>query len=268
MALSAWLVTMPEWLSALLVVGFFVLFTVGTILIVRRLVPHSVMKPHNDITGFTFSTVGVIYGVMLAFVVIDVWEKYGLAAETTDREFEAAYSLYRDLNLYPNRAEADKVLAALRVFTLSVVHDEFPAMKAMKWTSKYQPHLSTHKASSELWAAMEQIVPRNLHEQSIYNEILKDLNNLSEHRVKRRLMAQLDLPGIVWVVVVLGGLATGGFLALFGHENTRIHILSGALLALILGMGVSVVVILNFPFVGDDSIGPDGYEFLIALAGW
>ena len=268
MPLSAWLLTIPQWLSALLVVGFFVLFAVGTILIVRRLIHHSVLKLHNDITGFAFSTVGVIYGVLLAFVVIDVWAKYSSAAETADRESAEAYSLYLDLNLYPNRAEADKVAAALRVFTLSIVHDEFPAIKAMKWDSKYQPHLATHKASRELWAAMGQIVPRNLHEQSLYNEILKDANNLFQQRVKRRLMARSDLPGVVWAAVVLGGLLTVGFIAVFGHENTRTHIFVGALLALITGMVVYVIVSLNFPFVGDVSIGPDGYEYLIDLAGW
>lgn len=104
MPLSAWLVIFPEWLSAILVIGFFTLFGVGLILITRRLVHHSILKPHNDISGFVFSTIGVIYGVMLAFVVIAVLEQYNTTTQIAENESSNAYSLYRDLRLYPNHS--------------------------------------------------------------------------------------------------------------------------------------------------------------------
>ena len=268
MALSEWLVRIPQWLSALLVFGFFVSFGVGAILIVRRFVHHSVLKPYNDISGFIYANIGVIYAVVFGLVIFNVGAEYNGAKQLVEHESAEAYQLYRDLNLYPNRVEADKVLVTLRNFTLSVVHDEFPAIKALKWDSKYQPSLATHKASSDLWVAIAQIVPRNLHEQSLYNEILKDVNSLSQYRVKRRVMARDDLPGVLWAVVVFGGLITITFSALFGHENVRVHILITAILALMVSSGVFVIVTLNFPFSGNLSVSPDGYEYLIDLAKW
>lgn len=268
MSLSAWLVIIPEWLSALLVIGFFVLFGVATVLLVRRLVHHSILKPHNDISGFVFATLGVIYGVMLAFVVITVLEKYNTATLIAENESSSAYSLYRDLTLYPNRDEAARALTMLRAYTLSIVHDEYPNIKAMKWDSRYQPSLNTHKASIGLWKTVNQIAPQNLHEQSIYDEMLDDLNEMMEYRVQRRLSARTDLPGVVWAVVVLGGLIVVGFMSLFGHENARVHVLITTLLALVTGGVIFVIVSLNFPFAGSVSIDPHGYEYLIELAGW
>ena len=262
MPFSAWLLTLPQWLSALLVVGFFVMFGVGMVLVVRRLIDHTVLQLHNDISGFVFANLGVIYGVMLAFVVIDVWEDYRDAETITEQESTEAFALYRDLNLYPNQAEADKALAALRAFSLSVVRDEFPAIKNMSWDSRFQPRLSTHEASSELWLAIRQIVPRNLHEQSLYGEILKDVNNMAQFRVKRRVIAQNDLPGVLWAVVILGGLVTVGFTALFGHESLRGHIVLAGLLSFVVGGVIYVVVSLNYPFMGEICIRPDGYEYL------
>lgn len=268
MPFSAWLLTLPQWLSALLVVGFFVMFGVSMVLVVRRLIDHTVLKLHNDISGFVFANLGVIYGVMLAFVVIDVWEDYRDAEAITQQESTEAFALYSDLNLYPNQTEADKALAALRVYSLSVVRDEFPAIKAMNWDSRFQPRLSTHEASNQLWAAIKQIVPRNLHEQSLYAEILKDMNSMAQLSVKRRVIAQNDLPGVLWAVVVLGGLVTVGFTALFGHESLRGHIVLAGLLSFVVGGVIYVVVSLNYPFMGEICIHPDGYEYLIEEAGW
>ena len=166
------------------------------------------------------------------------------------------------------KAEADKALAALRVFSLSVVRDEFPAIKAMSWDSRFQPRLSTHEASSQLWVAIKQIVPRNLQEQSLYGEILKDVNSMAQLRVKRRVIAQNDLPGVLWAVVVVGGLVAVGFTALFGHESLRGHIVLAGLLSFVVGGVIYVVVSLNYPFMGEISIRPDGYEYLIEEAGW
>jgi len=268
MSLFEWLLTIPQWLSASLVVGIFVSFGIATILIVRRFVHHSALKPYNDISGFVFANIGLIYGVVLALVIIDASEQFNTAKELIESESAEALALYRDLNLYPKREEADKALVALRTFTLSMVHDEFPSIKVVKWESKYQANLAASKASNELWAAIAQIVPRNLHEQSLYNEILKDINNLAQHRMKRRLMARDDLPGVVWVVVILGGLMTVGFPAAFGHESARSLILITIPLALMVSAGIYVIVSLNFPFTGDVSINPDGYEYLIEMAGW
>lgn len=268
MPFSAWLAILPEWISALLVIGFFVAFGNITVLVVRRFVHHSILKPHNDVAGFVFATLGVIYGVMLAFVVVAILEQYNAATQTAESESSNAYSLYRDLNLYPNHEETTQALVALRAYSLSIVHDEYPNIKVMKWDEKYQPSLNTHKASIELWKQVHQIAPQNLHEQSIYDHILKDINNMMEYRVQRRLSARTDLPKVVWGVVIAGGMIVIGFMALFGHENLRVHLLITTLLAIVTSSVIYVIICLNFPFVGSVSIAPHGYEYLIELAGW
>jgi len=125
------------------------------------------------------------------------------------------------------------------------------------------------KAAGELWTALRQIVPRNLHEQALFSKILKHANNLAQDRVKLRLIAQSDLPEVLWVVVVLGGVITLGMTAMMGHENVRQHVSLAVLLALVIGGAIHVIVSLNFPFTGEYfCINPDGYNYLIEQAGW
>ncbi len=52
--------------------------------VVRRYVTLEKLTAHNEIAGFKFATVGVLYAVLLAFAIIVVWEKFS-AAETNRR---------------------------------------------------------------------------------------------------------------------------------------------------------------------------------------
>ena len=48
-------------------------------LLVRRWVGVETLVKNNEIAGFKFATVGVIYAVLLAFSVIAVWDKFSNA---------------------------------------------------------------------------------------------------------------------------------------------------------------------------------------------
>ena len=44
--------------------------------LVHRLVPAVSRRQSNDVAGFIYAALGVIYAVILALVVIAVWEEY------------------------------------------------------------------------------------------------------------------------------------------------------------------------------------------------
>ena len=52
------------------------------------------MTKNNEIAGFKFATVGVIYAVLLAFSVIVVWEKFNDAQTTVAGEASATAALF------------------------------------------------------------------------------------------------------------------------------------------------------------------------------
>ena len=68
--------------------------TVPGLYLMQRLVPHPVREQHNDVAGFIFAVVGVLYGVLLAFVVIAVWENVDKAKEHTFAEADALAGVY------------------------------------------------------------------------------------------------------------------------------------------------------------------------------
>ena len=58
--------------SGLLVVAVSVLIAVTGLTLVQRLVPLRLRKEHNDVAGFIYAVLGVIYAVLIALVVIAV----------------------------------------------------------------------------------------------------------------------------------------------------------------------------------------------------
>ena len=62
------------------------------------------------------------------------------------------------------------------------------------------------------------------------------------------------------MVLILGGVVTVGFTYLFGLENTLVHLLMVAALALIISMSLFTVAALDYPFKGDIRIHPSAYE--------
>src|SRR5215213_6900947 len=109
------------------VVGGSLLLTLLAVVLVRRLVAHQTLARHNDVAGFVYATMGVTYAVVLAFVVIAVWENYAATREVADQEAGAVGALYRLATGFPapQRAAAQEALLA---YAEAAVDEEWPAM--------------------------------------------------------------------------------------------------------------------------------------------
>src|SRR5215211_8191034 len=94
----AFLNTQPLWLSGTLLVGATTLMSMAAPVLVRRRITTDRLRINNEVAGFTFATVGVLYAVLLAFAVIVVWEKFNEAEHAAAEEAGAAATLYRLAN--------------------------------------------------------------------------------------------------------------------------------------------------------------------------
>lgn len=61
-------------------------------------------------------------------------------------------------------------------------------------------------------------------------------------------------------MLILGGIITVGFTYLFGLENTLVHLLMVAALALIISISLFTVASLDYPFRGDIHVHPTAFE--------
>lgn len=76
----------------------------------------------------------------------------------------------------------------------------------------------------------------------------------------------MGIPGILWAVLVLGGVITVGFTYLFGLRSNLAHTLMVATLTAILAMVLFTIGALEYPFSGSVQLRPFAFELSSSTA--
>ena len=89
------LTTNSIWIAAFILLVPTTIFAMCGPAIVRRYVPLDRLSANNEVAGFKFATVGVIYAVLLAFAILVVWERFNKADSDVANEASAAATVFR-----------------------------------------------------------------------------------------------------------------------------------------------------------------------------
>ncbi|MBV8523964.1 MAG: hypothetical protein JOY71_17885 [Acetobacteraceae bacterium] len=79
--------------SAILAVVLPTILAMAGPVLVRRRVNLNKLSANNEVAGFKFATVGVLYAVLLGFAVIIVWERFSDAEKAVAEEAGAAATI-------------------------------------------------------------------------------------------------------------------------------------------------------------------------------
>ena len=90
--------------------------------LVRRSVGFERLELNNEVAGFIFAIIGVVYAVLLAFVVIAVWEKFSEAQSAVTEEAGAIAALHHFTE--GKEPETAAVQAALAQYLKAAIDDE------------------------------------------------------------------------------------------------------------------------------------------------
>ena len=96
--------------------------------------------------------------------------------------------------------------------------------------------------------------------QVLYDQGLTRIHQVSDARRLRLLEVDEGLPGILWVVLLGGGVVTVGFTYLFGLKNNWAHALMVAALTLVVCGILFTIGALEYPFAGQAEIAPYAFE--------
>jgi hypothetical protein len=255
--MTAFLNDLPTWLAALIVVGGCIGIAVGLLLLLRDTVKSSMREQHNDVAGYVFAVVGVLYALLLGFIVFASWEHVASAETDVRHEASSLTALYETSVGLPNGVR-QQAQAALRRYTSLVITVGWPA-------------LAHDQASPSVDAALNRLyqiyatgsragVPGN-----VDSESLTLLNDVSAARAERLAGAHGFLTPVFWAVIVFGGVCTLAFALLFYLENTGIQIAMIAILAALVSAMFFLLIALDHPYAGGYTVSPDALR--LALEG-
>jgi hypothetical protein len=250
------LTVFPLWLSGILLVGLPVLIAMSGPVLIRRRVSLERLSSNNEVAGFKFATVGVLYAVLLAFAVIVVWEKFGDAERNVADEAGAAATIYRLSEGF--EAETGALLrGALDVYLSSAIAEDWPAME------RGEISRSTTQALNALYRVLLVFDPTDQRGAVLLAETLRQLDLLTQARRARLVAAIGIVPGVVWLVLLGGAAITVGFTFFFATENLRAQtVMTGALTALIFS-GLLIIVAIEHPFAGTVKVTPEALSSVL-----
>ena len=246
-------------IGVLVVIGV-CLVAVAGLEVVQRLVPAEKRQQQNDVAGFLYAVVGVVYAVLLALLVIAVWERYQGARETVESESNAVADIAWLASRLPE-AERHQLQELARSYAQEVVDEEWPLM---------EQGIEGERGTPEAWnlvddmrATLQELEPVTEAEAQLYAEGLDQIDRLGDDRRMRLVAAEEGLPGVLWAVLVFGAVVVIGFTYLFGLENTWAHGLMVAALTAVIALALFTIWAMEYPFSGGARIDQGAFELIL-----
>jgi hypothetical protein len=253
---TMFLSSLPLWVMGLLMIGGSAAVAMIGPLIIRRRVSLEEIAANNEVAGFKFAVVGVVYAVLLAFAVVVVWDRYSEAERAVVDEAGAAATLYRlSYALPPDRQAA--LQATLTGYLDAVITTEWPAM------ARGDGNLG---ASRDLDGIYRQIIANSDPGQGMLavTEMYRQVDDITHARRVRVHLSSGVVPGVIWFALVASAVLTIVFTFFFGTPNLRAQVLMTGILAAMTFIGLFVIISIGYPFTGPVAIEPHPLQTVLA----
>jgi hypothetical protein len=239
------------WLSASLVVGLTTLLASCGPCLVRHYVKLEKLTTNNEIAGFKFATIGVLYAVLLAFAIIVVWQKFSDAEVTVSQEAGGAATIYR---LSPGLGEQQgaAVRDALSKYLSAAITHDWPAMERLQ-TNQYRV---TRLALDAIYATLLSTQFSAPREAAVLPEVLRQLDVITQARRARLVAAEGVVPEVIWPALFGGAILTISFTFFFGTKNVWAQTAMTVLLSLLIFSELLIIVAVDYPFSGPIKVEP------------
>jgi hypothetical protein len=231
---------------------------------VQRLVPAESRQRHNDVAGFIYAALGVIYAVLIALVVIAVWEEYEAASVTVEQEANAVAEIFWLGHRLPE-PEGSHIQELARSYAEEVRRKEWPLMEQGQTPLMVQEERTPAGWTliDEIRANLQEFQPRTPADEQLYAEGLDQVQRLADARRMRLVAAEEGVPAVLWAVLIFGGIAAIGFTYLFGLEDTWAHRLMVVTLAGVIGLVLFTIGAMEHPFSGGARIGTGAFDLIL-----
>jgi hypothetical protein len=232
------------------VVGSMAASAVG-VFAVRALVPQAALQADSDMVGNYLQTLGGIYAVLLAFVVVAVWGQFNDARGHVEREANELLDFCRTARGFPEEL-CRKVHAFVRAYVDAVTVPEWRAMAEDDEPAFERGWRLLDAVSDDLHA----FEPRTQVHIALYAEILDRLNGLCDARTSRLSSSRIRIPRALRILLYTGAAFTVGSMYLFAFHSAVIQLLTTASMAGAVAHILYIVEDLDDCFSGNWQVSP------------
>jgi len=257
---------------------------VGSVL-VRHIFGLERLVINNEVAGFKFAVVGIVYGLLLTLATISVWDKFSEAHVAVIEEVAAANAIHQ----LTSGSEEDQlaVRRALVNYLTLVIDKDWPEMEVEQESEEVSGALGelytavVHLIQKASVVSVQQIVPTQAKAPSraqkgaivqtpneamapaLTIELIKQLDNVTKARRTRVHLSSGIVPNIMLYVLMIGATLTVLFTFFFGVRNNTSQTLMTGILAAMIFMSLLMTLSFDHPFTGPVHVGPEPLKDLL-----
>lgn len=214
----------------------------------RKKFKNDLFTDNHEVSSVFFNALGLLYTVLVSFVVIATWTSYSEADLNVEVEANQIHDLFITTGGLPfeYRDEARKLIIE---YLNSVVKGDW------NYLEKGERNPESSETLIKLWNYYLQI--RNIkssEQQSIYSQSLIRLDEITKSRRFRVQSSEHHIPAILWVVILSGSISTVVFSLFFKGKNVVLQSIVTATFAMINSLIILLILLLDHPFTGDSAI--------------
>jgi hypothetical protein len=223
----------------------------------RELLRGRVREGHNDVLVPIFLNAGVLFAVVLGFMVIAVWESYDAAKTTVAMEAATLVPLYRTTYSMPQET-GDKLRHMAREYTKAVIEDEWRTQAATGEGSS-----TARKAMGDMFRAFgDGTITSEMKRDHpfICEAFMTSVTQVTAARNQRHTQANESLPWAMWLAAIGGAFIVITMSCLIYMETRWPHVLMAGAMAALIGMLLFTCEIMSHPFSGPLAISAEPFE--------
>lgn len=217
-----------------------------------------VAEGHNDVLVPIFLTAGVIYAVLLGFMVVAQLDTYEAAHANVAEEASLLVPMYRQ----------SEVMAADKGAEMRALIRDYAKLVAEDWTEFAETSYGSPKARltvDRIVSVFSSLRPATKAREIISQQFLTTFSQLILDRNKRILAASESLSWIVWVAAIGVGTVVIAMTFILYADRYGPHAIMSSILAALIGLLLFLMLVLDHPFRGPLAITPEPFETDSAL---
>jgi uncharacterized membrane protein YraQ (UPF0718 family) len=231
--------------------------TCAGLLFIKRYAHSKDKKERNDFVMMNFGIAGTLTALLLAFVVLAVWQDYEETNATIAKEANCLSNMYS----YSNNLDDSLKLplkVAVRNYVSCVLDDEWRAMESDEESKRTEDAFLSLRRSI---FKMRSLIKAG--EKELYETEFKYYLSLSDLRRERLAENTSHLPAMVWIVLFVGTFIVILIGVFFQSDNFKLQLLLNGIIAILFALVLYLCYALDHPFYGNSKLSDEPFKALI-----
>jgi len=230
-----------------------VALSLGGLVLVRRWILAEHLKTQHDVTDPLSQVVGMMFAVLLGFMVGDAMQRFAQARTIVQQEAASLGDVFRLADGLPD-ANRDRIRALCVTYAEQTINDEWPKM------AQHSTSTIAWETYRKLWKECVTLKPKEQGESNVQQGLLNCMVMLADNHRLRVEALHNGLPVVLWVVLVIGGVATIVFTYFFAAHHLKIQLIMVSIVSLVICLNIFLLASYDDPFSGDVKVSPSAFE--------